>query len=394
MGVGACDRRQLRIGEEDPEPDHHQAPGPVPVGGGRVAAVTDRIGPHTAADDQARQLPPTIEATIGSSRFLMGDFSQFWQHTGEDFESKVLFVAQPVGSLLDGTDLVVEAFDEPQRYLVLFMAIGFDAIPMGFDHPGELLEGLYALPPESVPPLVEETHGPGRALVVPRSLVLPELPEAKRATSAVVQFQGDLRLGAVHHGVRNAGRAATIAIVRPHLGQEQLAVHQAVKIIDGITQVDRDDAVFLLADRAAVLPLNARRHDPFLDVAGFVNDADAVGTAVLAGHDFLQPLPHAVLVPGVRGKELLQGSRRHAAFEGDRFHALLGQVRQLPFHINRKVFAGVTSVEAAVEPGQILRQPGPQLANLLDVHVRNLLWATPPKVSPISLIYAMSKIAL
>ena len=49
---------------------------------------------------------------MGSSRFLVGDFSQFWQHAGEDFQSQVLLIAEAVGPPLDGADLVIDALDE------------------------------------------------------------------------------------------------------------------------------------------------------------------------------------------------------------------------------------------------------------------------------------------
>ena len=37
-----------------------------------------------------------MEGKIGSSRFLVGNFSQFWQHAGEDFQAEVLLIAQSV----------------------------------------------------------------------------------------------------------------------------------------------------------------------------------------------------------------------------------------------------------------------------------------------------------
>jgi hypothetical protein len=33
------------------------------------------------------------EQNNGSSRFLVGNFSEFWQHAGEDFQTEVLLVA-------------------------------------------------------------------------------------------------------------------------------------------------------------------------------------------------------------------------------------------------------------------------------------------------------------
>jgi hypothetical protein len=82
--------------------------------------------------------------------------------------------------------------------------------------------------------------------------------EAQAVTlRTVVQLQGDLPLGPVDHVVGDAGLAAAVAVIGPALGQEQLAVDQAMEVVAGIGQVDRDDTVLLLADGAAPLPLHA-----------------------------------------------------------------------------------------------------------------------------------------
>src|SRR5271165_1743332 len=104
----------------------------------------------------------------GSSRFLVGDFSKFWQHAREDLQPEIFFIAETIGSPLDGTNLVVDALYETQRHLVLLVAIGFDAVPVGFNHPGEFLEGLQTLPAERFAPLVEETSCPPRVVVIPQ----------------------------------------------------------------------------------------------------------------------------------------------------------------------------------------------------------------------------------
>jgi len=85
-----------------------------------------------------------------------------------DFESKVFLVAETIGAPLNHTDLVVDALDETKRDLVLLVAVGFDAVPVVFDHPGELVEGFQPLPAESVPPLIEEAPRPPWGLVVPQ----------------------------------------------------------------------------------------------------------------------------------------------------------------------------------------------------------------------------------
>src|SRR5262245_16730693 len=65
-------------------------------------------------------------------------------------------------------------------------------------------------------PFVERQPGKGDA-------VAPRLVE---------QFQGNPPFGPVNHRVRNAGLTATRPVVRPRLGQIQLTVEQAMKVID------------------------------------------------------------------------------------------------------------------------------------------------------------------
>src|SRR5512135_1227946 len=77
------------------------------------------------------------------------------------------------------------------------------------------------------------------------------------AGGPVVQLQGDLPLGPVGSVVGDAGLAAAVAIGVPALGQEQLAVEQAVEVAAGQPQVDGDEAVLGLAQAAAPLLLDA-----------------------------------------------------------------------------------------------------------------------------------------
>src|SRR5664279_127363 len=89
------------------------------------------------------------------------------QHAGEDFEPKVFFVTEPIGSSLDNSDLVVEPLDEAQRDFVLLLAVCSDAVPMAVDHAGELLVGFQPLPFERGPPLLEEAPCPALVLIAP-----------------------------------------------------------------------------------------------------------------------------------------------------------------------------------------------------------------------------------
>ena len=89
------------------------------------------------------------------------------QHASEDFEPKVFLVAQAVGTTLDDTDLVVQAFDEAERDFVLWLAVGGDAVPVSLDHVGEVLVGFQALPFQLRPPVLEELPRPSLAVVIP-----------------------------------------------------------------------------------------------------------------------------------------------------------------------------------------------------------------------------------
>jgi hypothetical protein len=66
----------------------------------------------------------------GSSRFRVGDFLHFGQHAGQDFQSKVLFIAESVSAPLNCSDLVVQSFHESEWDFVLFVAKGLNAVPV------------------------------------------------------------------------------------------------------------------------------------------------------------------------------------------------------------------------------------------------------------------------
>src|SRR6266700_8236025 len=114
--------------------------------------ICDKAMACRAADREHR------ERWSGCPRLLQGR-----QHAGEDFEPKVVFVAQAVGATLDHPDLVVEPFDEAERDLVLGPAVGRNAVPMTVDHRGELLVRCEPLPLEARPPVLEEAPCPALA---------------------------------------------------------------------------------------------------------------------------------------------------------------------------------------------------------------------------------------
>lgn len=93
--------------------------------------------------------------------------SQRRQHARQNLQPQVFFVVQSVCAPLDDADLVVQAFDEGQRYLVLWPAVGGDSDPVSIDHAGELHLRFEPLPLQARAPVLEEPAHPALALVVP-----------------------------------------------------------------------------------------------------------------------------------------------------------------------------------------------------------------------------------
>src|SRR5664279_5726744 len=131
-------------------------------------------------------------------------------------------------------------------------------------------------------------------------------------------------------------RTAADAVVRPVLGQKQVAVQQTMEIAGGIGEMHGDDAVLLLAERAAPLPLDARGFVAFFHVAGFVDDSDRVRRGMVVDDDVLQALAGEVFVPMIEGQETLQVSRRNSGRQGDGLAAFFTKVRQLPIDVCRE----------------------------------------------------------
>ncbi len=186
----------------------------------------------------------------------------------------------------------------------------------------------------------------------------------------VEKLQGDFPFRPIHHVVGNARRAAAGTIVRPVLGQKQIAVQQAVEIAGGVGEMHRDDAVLRLADGAAPLPFDAGSFVPLLHVAGFVHHADRITPRVIPHYNLLQPLSGAVFFPLVVGQELLQVSGRHPGCQGDRLAAFFAQVGQLALDIGRKMSPRLPLGETIIELFQVTCQHRFQLANLFDVHAK------------------------
>lgn len=93
--------------------------------------------------------------------------SMFWDKRGEDFEAEVFFVSKAVGAALDDADFIVHSFDETKADFVIHAAIRSDAIPMAFDHVGELFKWAQSLPSQLSLPVVEKLSCPAGLLVGP-----------------------------------------------------------------------------------------------------------------------------------------------------------------------------------------------------------------------------------
>src|SRR5882724_4532231 len=122
------------------------------------------------------------------------------KHAGEDLEPQVFLVAQSVGAALDDPDFVVEAFDKPERDLVLGLAIGSDSVPMTVDHLSELLVGTQPLPFEGGAPVLEEAPCPALAPVAPELVEgfleqvsgVQALVGGKQRLQCLAAFQGEI----------------------------------------------------------------------------------------------------------------------------------------------------------------------------------------------------------
>lgn len=116
---------------------------------------------------------------------------------------------------------------------------------------------------------------------------------------AIVQFQGDLGLRSVGHAFRNFRLPTAGGIGGPTFRQEQLTIEQAMKIFGRVGQMHGDDAVFLLAQRAQVLPLHTRSLPSLFHKTGFIDDAHRMWMRMFCGNDILQAVAPDLLANDV-----------------------------------------------------------------------------------------------
>ena len=94
--------------------------------------------------------------------------STFWEEGSEDFEVQIFLVSDAVCAALDDADLVVRALDKAEADFIVHFTVGNNAIPVAFDHVGELFKWAQALPAELGLPVVEKLPGPGWVLIAPK----------------------------------------------------------------------------------------------------------------------------------------------------------------------------------------------------------------------------------
>lgn len=98
----------------------------------------------------------------------------------------------------------------------------------------------------------------------------------------------------------------------------------------------------------------------------------AGGGQVLAGDATLQLVPHAPVVPGVLGEELLERSDGTPGGQGNRIDALADQVAQQPAAVGAEVCESIRGNETGPKATQVLVNAGPRAATCSTV-TRDLL---------------------
>src|SRR5271157_4107164 len=90
---------------------------------------------------------------------------------------------------------------------------------------------------------------------------------------------------------------------------------------------------------------------------------------VLGSHDPEEPVTHQAFVPLELAEELLEGAWCYPCLQGDRFDALLGQIRELPPDVRAQVGTSVFATEAVIELVEESEQFRLQPANLLSIRL-------------------------
>jgi hypothetical protein len=97
--------------------------------------------------------------------------------------------------------------------------------------------------------------------------------------------------------------------------------------------MDRDVAVLVLADRAAMLSLNTWSLVTFLDETRLINDPDVQLTGMFALNDRRDLIAHRGMFPIIVGQEFLQCSRSDSRIQCNLFNILAFQFSELTLYI-------------------------------------------------------------
>jgi hypothetical protein len=163
--------------------------------------------------------------------------SELGQHAGEDLQTKILLVAQAVGTALQHADFVVDSLDEAQGDFVVGMAVGHDPMPVLLDQGGKLLVGLQALPFQRGTPVVEEAPSPSWLLVTPELLerFLQHVSRVQSLVGVEQQLQRFLSREGEVAPARQQGILLALDEATPRAGEP--AVFALADLVQGILQM-------------------------------------------------------------------------------------------------------------------------------------------------------------
>ena len=249
------------------------------------------------------------------------------QHAGEDLETEVLLVAEPVRAALEDADLVVQPLDEAERDFVVRTAVGRDPVPVPVNHRGELLVGSQALPLERRSPVLEEATRPALPAVVPK---LPErlFEEVGRVQPLVGREQGLERPPAIERQILAVGeQGVLLPFDEPALPPGHAGVLALADLIEGLAEMPQN--VELVEQDAGLRGVARGRapegfphvHDREADPGRFPRTEPSVELIQAAGKVYRVGLIFTTLpvfevdaTPG--GRALLEGLRQLGYEEG------------------------------------------------------------------------------
>ena len=170
---------------------------------------------------------------------------------------------------------------------------------------------------------------------------------------------------------RNARFFTTLHIIRPALGQIQVAVQKTLEISAAISDVHTDHTIVSFAGITAPLPLDTGGMSAFFGMSRIVHGSDSLGIGVVSGHDPLNAVTESLLIPMNIRKESLQGSGRRFCQKGDGFSTLALQSGYLAPHVAFQVPAGLRAVKTVIKLFQKCSQFFANVFDFFRVHADN-----------------------